>query len=246
MQENQFKIGFVGVPTIKIINECKLKYKNIVWIDLDEPINNPYLIKNQIPKTTCKIIQTILNNILNIKLDLLLATIGKSKCDFMEYLLTIIKNYYPNLEIITVDNIDDLVYPQPICKSNLSLIDKFKLITSKITKEQNTILYNSIPTAGFWGVPPFDYSILKLFPDTTHIYGWTRCMEAKTPSNTDLETFLDINVPTVFYSQLFCAKSILAKYLANKYNGLFVESDGYIDNSIKEKVTAFLELNSCY
>jgi len=247
MQETQFKIGFVGVPPRKLITEYKLKYKNIRWYDLDEPSKEINIINNKIPKTVCKIIQTILNNILNIKLDLFIASIGSSKCDFMEYLIPVIKNEISDLKIISVNNTDSIVNPQFICESNLALIEKFKLITSSVTNEIDTSSFKkSNPTAAFWGVPPFDYNILELFPNTTHIFGWTRCMEAKTPSNIELESLVNKNVPTVFYSQLFCAKSILAKHLANKYNGLFVESDAYIDNSVKEKISAFLELNNCY
>jgi hypothetical protein len=54
--------------------------------------------------------------------------------------------------------------------------------------------------------------------------------------------FVDENVPTVFYSQSFCAKAHLAKYLANKYNGLYIDIDDYASNSIKAKIEAFLRL----
>ena len=95
---------------------------------------------------------------------------------------------------------------------------------------------------GFWGVPPNDLDILKLFPDDTHVYGWIRCVEAGVPADLDLEMYVDEDVPTVFYAQAFCAKSQLAKYLADKYNGLYIDIDDYASNSIKAKVEAFLRL----
>ena len=95
---------------------------------------------------------------------------------------------------------------------------------------------------GFWGVPPNDLSILELFPDETHVYGWTRCVEAMTPSDIDLEMFVDKDVPTVFYSQSFCSKAQLAKYLADKYNGLYIDIDDTVTNSTKAKIEAFLRL----
>ena len=98
-------------------------------------------------------------------------------------------------------------------------------------------------TPGFWGVPPNDLEILKLFPNTTHVYGWVRCVEAGTPADLDLEMYVNPNVPTVFYAQAFCSKSQLAKYLADKYNGLYVDIDDYASSSIKAKIEAFLRLN---
>ena len=47
---------------------------------------------------------------------------------------------------------------------------------------------------------------------------------------------------TVFYAQAFCAKCQLAKYLADKYNGLYIDIDDYANNSIKAKIEAFLRL----
>lgn len=249
MQElgNQFNIGFVGVPPLNLIKELYNKHKNIIWVDLDEPsICHNGSISNT-PKTTCRIIQTIYSNFVNYDLNLLIATTGSSKCDSMDYLLPSLKDIKPNVEIISVNNTDMKVFPQPISISSAPLLNKFQYICESITKyEKKFNLSPCKPKAGFWGVPPYDYSILELFPDETHVYGWARCMEAKTPSNLELELMVDKNIPTVFYTQLFCAKSILAKNLANKYNGLFVECDGLIDNSTKEKITAFLELNNCY
>ena len=88
-----------------------------------------------------------------------------------------------------------------------------------------------------------DLEILKLFPDSTHVYGWTRCVEAGAPADLDLEMYVDENVPTVFYAQAFCAKSQLAKYLADKYNGLYIDIDDYASNSIRAKIEAFLRLS---
>ena len=118
------------------------------------------------------------------------------------------------------------------------------MITGDIIAPENHNNLLQIPAEfGFWGVPPNDLEILRLFPDTTHVYGWTRCVEAGTPADIDLEMFVDENIPTVFYAQAFCAKSQLAKYLADKYNGLYIDIDDYSSNSIKAKVEAFLKLS---
>ena len=85
-------------------------------------------------------------------------------------------------------------------------------------------------------------NLLELFPDETHVYGWIRCVEAKRPADMELEVFVDDNVPTVFFAQTFCAKMQLAKYLAKKYDGMYVDADDSASNSVKAKITAFLRL----
>ena len=57
-----------------------------------------------------------------------------------------------------------------------------------------------------------------------------------------MEMFVDKDVPTVFYAQAFCAKTQLAKYLADKYNGLYVDIDDITTNSVKYKIEAFIKL----
>ena len=248
------KIAFVGVPKKNIITKLNSTYSNIEWIDLDTPIE--YIHKKDavkfIPETTCSIIQTILTNILKIKVDIFVASIGPCKCDAMRFLIPTIKNLLPNIEIIESINNEQESYGAPISSSNLPLIEKFRKITNNvitkiIDENKEDEKHKQIKAnAGFWGVPPYDFSILELFPNTTHVYGWTRCMENQTPDNLELELFIDKNVPTIFYSQSFCAKNILAKELARKHKGLYVEVDGLADNSTRSKIKAYLELNNCY
>jgi hypothetical protein len=98
-------------------------------------------------------------------------------------------------------------------------------------------------THGFWGVPPHDFRILSLFPETTHVYGWTRCVEAGRPSDVELECLVDEGVPTVFFTQSFCAKQDLAHYLAERHRGLAVDCHREINDSILAKVEAFVRLS---
>jgi hypothetical protein len=130
----------------------------------------------------------------------------------------------------------------PISVSGLPLREKMDRIVNSVMKDVDRNVSPCKPTAGFWGVPPRDFSILDLFPDTTHIYGWTRCMENKAPDNLEIELQVSTEVPTVFFAQSFCQKSMLARYLAHKYNGLFVDVDAQLDDSARAKVIAFLTL----
>ncbi len=118
-------------------------------------------------------------------------------------------------------------------------------ITSSVqTVSSELVLSPCKPTAGFWGVPPRDFSLLSLFPDTTHVYGWARCMENKTPDNLAMECHFNPDIPTVFFAQTFCAKTALAKHLAGKHpRGLYLDCDITAGNSAKAKIQAFLELS---
>ena len=232
-------VAFWGYPNPKIIDETKANYPNSEWIDLD--IDFGYSDKNVLPDAYCKIIKNIINNAIEIKPDIVLAPIGKDKCDSGWFAAKILKDMgFYVIESIFEDfaNRKEL----KICTSNMPLYDKIVAITGNIADDKEYDVEQCKPKFGFWGVPPNDLDLLKLFPNETHVYGWTRCVEAMTPADVELEMFVDEDVPTVFYAQAFCAKSQLAKYLADKYNGLYVDIDDYANNSIKAKIEAFLRL----
>ncbi|MGW8161660.1 MAG: hypothetical protein ACWGN1_05380, partial [Desulfobulbales bacterium] len=148
--------------------------------------------------------------------------------------------------VFTTRNEDMAGFGTPVSQSSLSLMEKFERITAgvKNAAKPDDPPTSCAPTAGFWGVPPRDFSILDLFPPTTHIYGWTRCMENKTPADHELELVYNPEVPTVFYAQSFCAKTALARHLALKHpHGLYLDSDVSAGGSAKAKIQAFLELS---
>ena len=247
------KIGFWGYPHPTKIKETKEKYPNAEWIDLD--IDFHYPKTNILPESYCKIIRNIIDNTLYIRPDLILAPIGKDKCDSGWFASKILADMGFNV----IQTIFEDLEPKreiKICKSSMPLIDKVSTITESIINPSillnhtfnnisstNSFTHTTTTTPGFWGVPPNDLDILKLFPDTTHVYGWLRCVEAGTPADLNLEMYVNPNVPTVFYAQAFCAKAQLAKYLADKYNGLYVDIDDYATTSVKAKIEAFLRLS---
>ena len=249
--KNVNKIGFWGYPHPKIAEKIKNSYPNAEWIDLDIDFNYPK--SNILPEACCKIIRNIIDNTLYLKPDLIVAPIGKDKCDNGWFVSKILQDMGFNVIQTKYEKTDEKK-EIIICRSNLPLYDKITRITDNIIHQtietfpsalipKNNTSSNPNFTPGFWGVPPNDLSILNLFPDTTHVYGWIRCVEAGTPADIDLEMYVNPNVPTVFYAQAFCAKSQLAKYLANKYNGLYIDINDYATTSIKAKIEAFLKLN---
>ena len=245
------KIGFWGYPNPKVTGEYKLKYPNAEWIDLDIDFKSPKT--NILPESYCKIIKNIIDNSMFINPDLIIAPIGKDKCDSGWFVSKILADKGFNV----LPTIFEELEPKKeikICRSKLSLYEKVNMITEGIINPKTiNVEHAIIPkdntsknllfTPGFWGVPPNDLEILRLFPDTTHVYGWIRCVEAGTPADLDLEMYVNPNVPTVFYSQAFCSKAQLAKYLAGKYDGLYIDIDDYATASIKAKIEAFLKLN---
>jgi len=154
----------------------------------------------------------------------------------------VLRDLLPNTEMITTHNVNAKPLGNPISISDLPLKEKMNRIVNSVIMEDDKNVAPCKPTAGFWGVPSRDFSILDLFPNTTHVYGWARCMENKAPDNMEIEMYVDEGIPIVFFAQSFCQKTMLAKYPAGKYNGLFVDVDAQLDDSTRAKVIAFLTL----
>lgn len=234
-------IGFWGYPHPELIKKYKKNYKNAEWIDLD--IDFGYETSKLLPVAYCKIIKNIITNAIYFKerLNTILAPIGKDKCDSGSFAAALLKDMGFN---VVTSVFEEKNYKQTpiISTSSLPLRKKIELITENIISDNNFIAEQCKPKFGFWGVPPNDLSILELFPNETHVYGWCRCVEAKAPADLELEMFVDKDVPTVFYAQVFCAKMQLAKYLADKYNGLYIDIDDVATNSTRAKIEAFIAL----
>jgi hypothetical protein len=242
---NYKKVGIVGMPPLQVIRE--LAANNVAIDDLDTPLvkadiesTAPYL-----PRVYCAILRTVVLNALNVALDAIFIDVGPGKCDCALHVATVLQDML-DIPVHKTINEDHDGFGNPVCTSRIDLMKKFLLITEGV-KSAAPFTDNYVqckPTAGFWGVPPRDFSILELFPETTHIFGWTRCMENKTPADHELEKVFDPDIPTIFYAQSFCAKTALARHLAEKHpHGLYLDSDVTAGGSAKAKIQAFLELS---
>ena len=234
-------IGFWGYPHPKTIEKYKNLYPNATGIDFD--IDYGFTKQDLLPESYCTIIKNIINCAFHYKDNLIsiLAPIGKDKCDSGWFAYEILKDLGYNIEATYFEE-KTFKREVKISTSNLPLREKVELITKNIYDEQEIQIEQCKAKFGFWGVPPNDLSILELFPKETHIYGWTRCVEAMAPADIELEMYIDKDVPTVFYAQSFCSKAQLAKYLADKYNGLYIDIDDKVTNSTRAKIEAFLRL----
>ncbi len=236
-------IGIVGVPPLEIIQQLNKEQSRIV--DLDEPqLPLPMNRENHLPQVYCAILRTVTLNAMNMQLDQIYIDIGPGKCDCALHVAKVLQDFL-SIPVITTRNQDRKGFGFPICRSSLPLIEKFLAITQSVQSCQPSSDYpSSVPTAGFWGVPPRDFALLSLFPDSTHVYGWSRCMANKTPADIELESYYNPAVPTVFFAQSFCAKTALAKHLAERHpKGLYVDSDVNISSSVQAKIEAFLEFS---
>lgn len=238
-------IAFWGYVAPEVVAEYKKKYPAALWIDLD--INYDYPQIKIIPDASCKIIKNIFDNAfyLRERIIKILAPVGKDKCDSAFFASEILRENGFEVENFVNEDVLPLpkLPPTPICDSNLPLREKIERITAGIIEPAVTTgLIPMQARFGFWGVPPNDLSILELFPDETRVFGWCRCVEAKNPANIELEMFVPEDLPVIFYAQTFCAKNQLAKYLADKHNGLYIDVDGWANNSTRAKIEAFLEL----
>jgi len=234
-------IGFYGCPSRNIM----LSYKNklhLDFIDLDEDFGNPD--SKILPQAYCRIIKNIIDNSIALrdKLDLIIAAVGEDKCDQGRFAAYLLKDM--GFDVIEVRNNDLTNPPHPlkICTSTLPLDEKVKRIMKTVYMEDNNDYEQCKPNYGYWGVPPHDLNLLKIFPNTTHIFGWTRCVEARRPADLELECYVESDIPTIFYTQTFCGKQQLAKYLAEKYRGLFIDCNGPATQSVLAKIEAFIRL----
>ena len=214
-------------------------------VDLDLDLGAPDT--GLMPSTTCIIIRNIIDNSANMKTELavVVAAVGEDKCDRGRHAAAI-------LERMGLDVVESRFPPEEFEKRHLHCSIGRLPLTEKVDLIMRSIVDPSTPeeppercepTHGFWGVPPNDTRILELFPDTTHIYGWTRCVEAGRPGDIELECSIDDGVPTVYFTQSFCAKQDLAHYLAERSRGLLVDCHREVNDSILAKIEAFIRLS---
>lgn len=239
MQKQRF-IGFWGCPPRQVMAKAARSHPYDQFVDLDVDMNAPE--SGLVPDAYCQIVTNIVDNAIHLRKDLrlIIAAVGEDKCDGGRFAGLILRDL--GFPILEVRNPEAEPRPLTISTSGLPLLEKVNRIMDGVHAPSRRRFREVRPTHGYWGVPPHDMRLLELFPDTTHVYGWTRCVEAGVPADVDLEMEVDADVPTVFYAQTFCQKNVLARYLAEKHDGLYIDCDGPMTNSVVAKVTAFLRM----
>jgi hypothetical protein len=233
-------IGYYGHPPLAVLDEHRQRL-GLELVDLDVGVGLPDT--RLVPDTCCQIITNIVTNAehLRDRLAVVIASVGEEKCDAGRYAAQILRE----LGLAVVETRNHALEPRrplKIATSRLPLREKVLRIMDTVHTPDEREYEPCAPVAGFWGVPPHDLDLLDLFPPETHVYGWTRCVEAGVPADLELECTVDPGVPTVFFTQTFCAKQLLARHLAQKFSGLAVDADAAVGASVAAKVEAFLKL----
>jgi len=238
------KVGFVGCPSELGFEAVRKRFGSIEWIDLDNHHKQSARHSAELlPANVCSIIKRIVDNSLSFDLEAILFDEGYGKCDNARAVAGMLEN---RLDIPVIRTRNDNLEGRgtPLCDSGLPLLEKAEKILDGLTDTKPPPDLEPVaPPAALWGVPASDFDLYKLFPDGTRLIGWFRCLENRTPANASLELAVDPDVPTVFFSQAFCHKNILAKNLAARHNGLYVDMDGTLTSSIRAKVETFLHFN---
>ena len=237
-------VGIVGMPPVDVIRY--LNERQVVIHDLDALLiktdmeyTAPYL-----PRVYCAVLRTVVLNALHLDLDAIIVDTGPGKCNSAFHVAAVLDDIF-SVPVMCTRNEDRETVGAPFCRARMDLTEKMIVITEGVKSANPPSAFpdSCRPTAGFWGVPPRDFSILSFFPDTTHVYGWTRCMENKTPADAELEAYFNPDIPTVFFAQTFCAKTALARLLAGRHpRALYLDVDVNTTSSAKAKIQAFLEL----
>ncbi|NQT84343.1 hypothetical protein HQ563_15065 [bacterium] len=237
-------IGIIGLPSRSLLE----RFRGEDIVDLDCPLQGALfddVVESRCPKIFCAVLTTCFTNAMIVKPDVILADVGPGKCEGARYLCAILHDLLPSAKIIAEENLDSVPRASSNCECYaVPLRERMERIVDKVIRPElpDFPRSSSSPKAGFWGVPPSDFAILEGFPNETIILGWSRCMDSRTPADLKLEMEAPPNIPVVFFAQSFCQKSILARTLAEKHQGLFVECDEKVDNSTIQKIEAFLKL----
>jgi hypothetical protein len=237
-------IGIVGVPPLAVIR--KLQREQHYIHDLDEPQVRAGIDQSDrfLPRVYCAILRTVMINAVHLELDAIYIDVGPGKCDCALHVATVLEDTL-SIPVVRTRNEDSNGFGTPLCRTAMDPVKKMTAITRSVqTAQPSPSLPACPPSAGFWGVPPRDFSLLAPFPAATHFYGWTRCMENKTPADLKLEMHYNLEVPTVFFAQSFCAKNALARHLADLHpKSLYLDCDVTAGSSARAKIEAFLELS---
>jgi hypothetical protein len=239
-------IGYFGFPRRNVLRGARERYgpdHSLVDLDVDAGAPDSGIL----PATTCRIVANIVDNAicLGSALAAVVAAVGEDKCDRGRHAAFLLRTMgFPVIESRFPEN-EFENRPLVFSRARLPLRQKIDRIMATVVDPSPPAVAPAAcePTHGFWGVPPHDFRILDLFPETTHVYGWTRCVEAGRPSDVELECRVDEGIPTVFFTQSFCAKQDLAHYLAERHRGLAVDCHREINDSILAKVEAFVRLS---
>ncbi|MDJ0766365.1 MAG: hypothetical protein QNJ97_25540 [Myxococcota bacterium] len=243
-------IGFWGVPPREKLISAASEL-GLGLVDLDVAYGAP--ASRHLPSAYCHIIRNCVDNAIALgpRLRHVIAATGREKCDAGRYAAWLVRQE-TGVTVEVTENHEQGTEPRAphVCEARGSLKARVVRIMRSIVHPLDEVeseaskLARCAPTHGFWGTPPHPIGILDLFPETTHIFGWTRCVAEGAAADLTLETDVPVDLPIVFFSQGFCPKGSLAHYLAQIHRGMHVDIHEGINAAIRAKIEAFIRLTS--
>jgi hypothetical protein len=243
-------IGFWGAPPRAALEAAAARFPGAAFYDLD--VHHGARETRTVPDAYCHVIRNCVDNALALRSRLLavVAATGEEKCDAGRLAARLVAEL-AEVEVIRTTN------PGAATPAEAILSDATGPLKARIVRIMEAIVEplsaaetraarasRRDPTHGFWGTPPYPMAVLDLFPDTTAVYGWTRCVEVGRPADLDVEADVPADLPIVFFSQGFCAKAMLARNLAAQHRGMHVDVHDSLSAATMAKIEAFLRLSA--
>lgn len=242
-------LGFYGFPPRTTLAAVSAAHPGLAWFDLD--VYHEARFARVVPQAYCHIIRNCIDNALALGpcLKTVVTAIGAEKCDAGRFASRLLAELL-SCPVVETTNEQNTTRTTPLlCEARGPLRQRVVRIMDSIVEplgaEECTAAEQAQvqATCGFWGTPPHPIEVLDLFPETTAIYGWTRCVELARPADLDLELYVPADLPIVFFSQGFCHKALIARTLAERHRGMHVDVHDTLGAATTAKIEAFIRLS---
>jgi hypothetical protein len=243
-------LGFWGAPPRSELEAAAERFPGRSFFDLDVHRDAP--ATRTVPDAFCHIIRNCVDNALALGglLDIVVAATGDEKCDSARFAARALADLV-ECEVVVTSNEQLAPAAEPLLSVSRGplkqrVVRMMEAIVEPLDETERAAARDSScePSCGFWGTPPHPIELLDLFPDTTHVFGWTRCVEQGRPADLELELTVPDDLPIVFFSQGFCNKGLLARRLAEQHRGLAVDVHDALGAATMAKIEAFIRLSA--
>jgi hypothetical protein len=243
-------LGFWGAPPREVLERTAARFDGRPYVDLDVFRGAPST--RTVPDAFCHIIRNCVDNALALRplLEAVVVATGAEKCDSGRFAARLLDDLL-DCEVVATENPGLPTPAAPLlCEARLPLrrrvVRTMEAIVEPLTDAEaaDARAVRCEPLCGFWGTPPHPIELLDLFPDTAHVFGWTRCVEQGRPADLELELEVPAGLPVVFFSQGFCNKGLLARQLAERHRGLHVDVHDALGAATMAKIEAFIRLSA--
>jgi hypothetical protein len=243
-------LGFWGAPPREVLEQTAARFEDLPYFDLD--VHHEAPATQTLPDAFCHIIRNCVDNALALGplLRGVVAATGAEKCDSGRFAARLLEDLL-DCELVATENPGCDTPAEPLLSEARGplgerVVRMMEAIVEPLTEgeQREARARRCEPSCGFWGTPPHPIGLLDLFPESTHVFGWTRCVEQARPADLELEIAVPDGLPVVFFSQGFCNKAMLARRLAEQHRGLHVDVHDALGAATMAKIEAFIRLST--